>query len=662
MSTFYFAWTDGPDTAGNIPPWESGVEDEEIVSFTLSQTEGDAAQLSIEVRNPKRGLLSGQVWAFFSVVTDDTAGVAELFYGRLVGIPSNIFGELVTMTLIAKPVDLKAKKYDLAFSDLMVLPRYDPVWIDPDRRPAQNTAGDLVGDIDVVLEGWSAQWHIDRTTLAVTISDLIDGEDGTIEFSADEVPYDSVTCEPGQAPLTSVKVIGHVNWSQSANGIIDFGTRTFDTWTGGSIASSWPQKGGGLSGGWSVYDAFAIDVLNVNGKQAVSKNFDFENKEKTHNVGDVMSVHQSWTEFPVGGDVIISNLHRQAGVIPASAVISYASDGTAFDPYAAIGTGDDGQKENIPLHMSYNSTLVAGWLVNTMLKLQYDAGDKRFETARFNMVPDLQPFVTLPDPEEVAEQIELNGTDVGLEIDGTPPLGDTSRNQYFTTDRGKLSFEYLLHIARSHILYRARAVSITFDAPIERAAEISLRKNAQIPDPRFPGGTAWGKVTAYSITGDGDSGELKCNVTMLCPIGREGDLVVTVPPSSSTGLFIDDGFIDDEFFSTLGGTIVLNPDTSGTGDLGYTIPDVVPTGLIYPLTKEQVVVAERVDTFITEPIQVGSDTDQQGNTTKTFNTYPGQAYYLELLPVEGTEFNTDIPFEVTPLRVRKGIDLEAGTA
>ena len=82
MSTFYFSWADGPDTAGNIPPWESGVEDEEIVSFTLSQNEGDAATLNIEVRNPKRGLLSGQVWAFFSVVTDDTAGVAELFYGR----------------------------------------------------------------------------------------------------------------------------------------------------------------------------------------------------------------------------------------------------------------------------------------------------------------------------------------------------------------------------------------------------------------------------------------------------------------------------------------------------------------------------------------------------------------------------------------------------
>ncbi len=647
MSQWTFAWADGPDTAGNIPPWISNVEDEEIVSFTLSQNEGDAAQLSIEVRNPKRGLLSGQVWAFFSVDSE------QLFYGRLVGIPSNIFGELVTMTLIAKPLDLKAKKYDLAFADLMVLPRYDPVWIDPDRRPALNTASELVGDIDVVLEGWSAQWHIDRTTLAVTISDLIEGEDGTLEFAADEVPYDSVTCEPGQAPLTSVKVIGHVNWSQSANGIIDFGERTFDTWTGGSIASSWPQKGSGLSGGWSVYDAFAIDVLNVNGKQAVSKNFDFENKEKTHNVGDVMSVHQSWTEFPVGGSTFISNLHRQAGVIPSAAVISYASDGTAFDPYAAIDTGDGGQKENIPLHMSYNSTLVAGWLVNTKLQLQYDAGDKRFETARFNMIPDLQPFVTAPDPEEVVEQIELNGTDVGLQIDGTPPLGDTSRNQYFTTDRGKQSFEYLLHIARSHILFRARAVSVTFDAPIERAAEISLRKNAQIADPRFPGEVAWGKITAYSITGDGDSGELKCSITMLCPIGREGDLVVSTP---STDFFVDPGFVDDEFFVETGGSIALP-----SGDLGYTIPDVVPTGLIYPLTKEQVTVAERVDTFITEPIQVGSDTDQQGNTIKTFATFPGQAYYLELLPVEGTEFDTQIPFEVTQLRVLKGIDLEVGT-
>ena len=48
-------------------------------------------------------------------------------------------------------------------------------------------------------------------------------------FTADEIPYDSVQIELGQAPLTSVHVSESVDWSQAATGTIDFGQRWFQT-------------------------------------------------------------------------------------------------------------------------------------------------------------------------------------------------------------------------------------------------------------------------------------------------------------------------------------------------------------------------------------------------------------------------------------------------
>ena len=65
---FYFAWVDY--ASGAVPTFgpEHEVEDEEIVSFTVEQKEGDFATLNIDVRNPKIGLLAPgrPIWACLS--------------------------------------------------------------------------------------------------------------------------------------------------------------------------------------------------------------------------------------------------------------------------------------------------------------------------------------------------------------------------------------------------------------------------------------------------------------------------------------------------------------------------------------------------------------------------------------------------------------------
>lgn len=682
MPVFMFAWTD--IATGITPTFDSSYEreDEEIVSFKVEQQEGDCATLSIDIRNPKIGLLAPgrPLWAWLSY-DSGSGGIVPLFFGRLVGVPTNILAEVVTLQFTAKPLDFNTQKFDLA-QTLMVLPWYDPIFIDPKLRPRIDSSGQQAGDPDVVLEAYSALWHVDRLTLQMTTSDILLGEDGLEVFSDAEVPYDSVSIELGQAPLTSVHVSESVDWSQAATGQIDFGYRYFQCPTGGSIVSSWPKTGAQLAGGWSVVEGYANDTLNIGGQQTFNKHYSFENRAKSHEVGDVMSVNLSYTEFPVGGQLFVSNVFKTSGSVPAAGIVSYsggidtvstdefgntnysATSGTAFDPYGSIDSqtnwGDDSAKVAIPMHVSYNQVLIPNWLVNTKLVLGYNAGGKRNETADFTLIADLQSIVTLPDPTDVVETLELNGTDVGLPIDGSIPIVDGTRNAYFPTDRGQLSLEYGILRARAHMLMRARAVNLSWNVPFERAIQLTCRKNAQLTDNRIPGGVAQGKIIAYSFGVDGDAGMMIGNVTIGCAIGHAG----TVTESAGDPDYVTAGYVQTGY-QTYSGAVWA----TAAGDVGYSIPVMGPGPLITTLTKEQVTVSEDVlfpdsstghDGY-TDWVQVGTDTDKKGNTVKTFAKFPIMAYRLELLPVDSMAFDNLYDVSVTMLNVPKGIDLEAAT-
>ena len=200
----------------------------------------------------------------------------------------------------------------------------------------------------------------------------------------------------------------------------------------------------------------------------------------------------------------------------------------------------------------------------------------------------MQPIVTLPDPADVEESIEINGTDVGIGLDpnnpstSEVPIVDTGRNGYFPTDRGLWSLEYLISVARAHILAKARAVSISWDCSFARALDLSCRKNASIQDDRLPGGGATGKITAYSLICDGDAGRLIGNVTIQCAIGHDG----TVSASAGTPAYVDAGYVDTDYQVYTGQT------AAPFADVSYSIPVLQPGGLVYPLTKDQVFVSE----------------------------------------------------------------------
>ncbi|TIU82469.1 MAG: hypothetical protein E5W03_15585, partial [Mesorhizobium sp.] len=112
---YYFAFVDSADTV--FGP-EHEVEDLLVVAYKLAQQEGEFATLDLAVKNPRIGLLASgrKQWLLMSWRDDDnpTAGTQLLFRGRLVGIPTDLLGNQVTLQFDAKPPGYDAAKLALA--------------------------------------------------------------------------------------------------------------------------------------------------------------------------------------------------------------------------------------------------------------------------------------------------------------------------------------------------------------------------------------------------------------------------------------------------------------------------------------------------------------------------------------------------------------------
>ena len=218
---FWWAWANSSETT-YLP--SHARYDERVFSFTITHREGECAQLSLTIKNPKIGLLAAgrYVWGWLSYSAG--AGPQPLFFGRLLGIPdmkgsATGFAELLTLTFVAKPIDFHAQRRALAES-LAVLPFYDKLFIDATLRIEPSTH---TGDVDTALEARSARWHCSRgengLPLHVSYSDICIGEDGTEVFESSTaapagVDPTSVNLRISGAPMTSVTVKASVAWTQ----------------------------------------------------------------------------------------------------------------------------------------------------------------------------------------------------------------------------------------------------------------------------------------------------------------------------------------------------------------------------------------------------------------------------------------------------------------
>jgi hypothetical protein len=626
---FYFAWVNSSETTYNHATHAR--YDENVFSFTITHREGECAQLSLTIKNPKVGLLSTgrKVWSWLSFSDSGTAGAQPLFFGRLLGIPDMAgsktgFAELVTLTFVAKPIDFALQRRALAEA-LAVLPFYDRLFIDPKLRLS---SADHTGDVDTALEARSARWHCSRgengLPLHVSYSDICIGEDGTEIFESSTgapagVEPTSVNLRVSGAPMTSVTVKASVGWTQKfpTGPAIHIASFDFDSYTGESVVSNWPKVGASLGGGWAAASGtFAIDLADVADHPITQYNYTWHNTAKQHNAGDPMSTTIN-TSTPVETGRYIKQLlyeTSQPGIIWAGAFGAPTNAPPAFPQWATLpgATDPSGDSINIPMHYDSQWAFVPASQIQASLAVTYEQGAARTEHINFTMDSDIQPVLTDPadyntsssanPPDETI--LEISGADITVPIDGVAPLTDPSVAHYFATPRGVQSIEYLLLRARALLLNGARLIELTWSIPFGRAVGLTCRKNAMLFWASLPHGQAGGKISQYTISADGSTGKIGGTVTVMATVGH-GISETTEHAGAAGTSYAVSGYVVSGYDETPGSMTViigsgLSETSGGLSDIAYSPPVVSAANSPLPLTAADILVSARVGGDVNE--------------------------------------------------------------
>jgi len=633
----YFAWIDASEmTFGS----EHMRWDEAVFSFELKQEEGDPASLTAVVRRPRNeaggaiGLLGPgrKIWVWFAL---DCGPDLIKFRGRLVGIPTSIFEDLVTLEFVARPFDVVAQKEALA-DTLRVLPYYDPVVLDKERRK----------DPDVVLEGYTKVWHYDRETHVITVSDEITGEDGLVEFDggseAGKVFWDGLGLTLASGPLTRVDVNAEFTWTQQARGTVDLTNYLISHWPGserGEIpslnAADWPKHGTSLGDGWEVAESTATDLAYLGtGTNASSGSLTVVEQD-----GSTSKVEWSISNTTVGVAYII------------------VGGGVTTDTYSATydldGTGSYSTSRNYSA--SYSALVIQS--IKATLVAGYTAERQCTERVSLTLFADVQPILTDPEDGEALRIDDIRSVNLSDPEEGIP-IGDPRRRSYIATERGNRSVEHLIALARTNLMKRARAVEITFAPKLSRMPEVTLRKSAFLAEPRV--GEALGKIIGYSIALDGSDGRIKCEIRMGCTIGYGGLAVA----DDGLPTYCDIDYVGFDYQQFVGRTVLV--DAFLDSSVGYQPPDASPNDdgidFLSALTAEDVIEVGLVVEHGSESNTDGDDVPEiivEGDDLAAIVKSRFETRAKFKLKSMTREFSTDYELQVTDLQIPTGYDLEA---
>lgn len=671
---WFLAWVDPTDTTFSA---SHQVVAEDIYSIQIDGSEGQTAILTLVLKNPRIGLLNAgrKLWIWLS--WSDGTNTFPQFFGRLVGIPSNVFGNLVSLIFIAKPLDFDQQRFDAA-QVMKELPWFDPVFVD----------SRLWDDPDAIVETRTIRWACTRgedgAPLVVTSSDILEGEEGIEVFDEPEVPKDSVSLTISNAPLASVSVKASVAWDQT--GLADLSLPIPLPQLAGfneSIYSDFPKPGAGLGGGWAAGpNSSAIDLFGANNLHTANVHLEFQNKEKHHELGDVMSSSHSLT-FPVGpvGFSQILTQHAQAGLVwPGGGYGTITTNWhTVFD-----GEGENDDPDiNIPYHYDQTDIHIAFWVVQPTLSITAEGGViKRTESVAFTMVADVQAVLTLPDPAPTnpANPVETPGADVGKPVVGeagtvaeaAPPIGDTSLAHYFPTPRGIQSLENRLLWARAQLRQGARVAQASWTIPFERALNLNCRKSARLLWQNMPAGQIEGKITAYQIFHNVETGHRGGTVTIGATPGHAG----TVSPIvTTTNDYIAPDYISVGHFVSSSNTVV----SDATAEFTYSVPVAETYAGAFPLRYEDVVLGVNVTGSVQAQLDIlsaaypghffssslspavqASMINANQSVQIDFGT-AATSLEIDLVPITGNGFESQYDIVVGLLQLPKTVDFEAAS-
>lgn len=388
---FYFALTTPDDKT--FDPTRHNQWDLQIFEFQRTLEEGQIPKLELVIQNPLRGLLDPafNVWGWFSyhdVVHDVWY---PLFWGRLVGQPKELIGMKLTVEMIGMPLDYYFQKARVA-SSLKVDPFYDPVCLKVNERT----------NPDAIIEAYSKVYHVDHLTGVVSVSDILTGEDGNVNFTANQAFYDFLTQTVEQPPLTAVLMQMDTSWKQTWRGFVQMPDFACLTFSGDGMISEWPKPLTSLGGGYSVFDSACWDYFSVNRVQVVSFSAQYQNTDTEHTNGDVISA--SWsTSFPVfyGPDVHMNIFEQSITGI--------------CDPYAVDENGDPAPI-NKPASANVQTSYVPLWSIYGTLTLRVKADRQRTERVVMTLNGNFQPVLVDPTTQQNAETKTITLEDVGQPI------------------------------------------------------------------------------------------------------------------------------------------------------------------------------------------------------------------------------------------------------
>ena len=611
---YYFAWVAEGEA---FDPDVHNRFDERVLSIDIEHSEGDIPSLHIALKNPRVGLLSAgrNVWCWLSYFNGTT--IVPMFNGRLIGVPSDLFKNAVQLEFTARPPSLPDLKKELADS-LKELPWWDELWVDE----AQTSP-------DTVLESRSALFHIDRVTLDLTVSDILQGEDDMI--TVEDHLYDSLSVNLGDTPKRRIDLKATISYKQRGEGDVDLTTvvwKKFGTlgspfnwpmvgsYTSDGLADDWPQPLDDLGGGWSMS---ASSLGAIYATDAGEFSWDYQ-KVWTDKTADDKTEMQLQAGNSVGGTFNLSFIE--------TTVHGDWVDWTAVFQVKAI---------------------------NQHFVVHFNAERDRTETLTLSLEADVQPLLVDPEGTDI-EIMEVNSSFVDQPVDpgGLLPIGDTRSNCYFPTSRGMSSVEHLLLLARAKLRFSSRAVNITFIVP-GWIDDISCRRSVTLVDQRLPGGQASGKIISYKLSA---KGKRTTEITIGCAIGRG-----TALPAAAGGVDVyatnySRGYTRREGaeVAVLEGELVYDPlDTSVVDDDGVDLFNMVEGTVLQSLTISNG--PNDQQSIIDEACKAGG----KGVAPDPIGALKDHPTVVELLlvPVDGGAFFTEYELSVQPLVIPKLIDLEA---
>jgi hypothetical protein len=569
---FFFAWVNETDNVFG-PAFER--VDEDIFALEIKQEEGQVATLDITVRNPRVGLLSPgrKVWAWLARQPVDGGAVVPLFFGVLVGVPTDLFKELITLQFIARPPDYIARKQAAAVA-LKIRPYWDPVFLEEKRRD----------DPDTILEGWSALYHVDRATHAVTASDILVGEDGTVTFAAEDAFYDSVSLTLGQPPLADVQVQATVNWTQRTFGTVPGPNVNIQSYTGESFLNGWPKPGQELGAGWRVETSFVHDVYKVALTPMASFSSSWTNNSPEAADGDTAEMSSS-SSFPalLSPEPLsyITTQHTQSGLV----------DPDAEPPI------------NRPAKVEITGTIVPLWVLNCTWTLRYEARREFSELLVFNLTANTQAVITSPTVEQDTELLTVSGANVGEPLVVFDAWSDfaglaVGLGQIIfpnnPTRPGGLSYQVCVQdgTAGTHEPVFSDVVGeVTLDGTVEWA---SMGPNPLTTQPNWPQAAhvPLGEIICYEPVvfnpAFGDLVSTRQSTYYLCTRAGETNRAISeieyVPPATNDDEAIPAPqhffYIQGPFFTTQAGVIV---NENGNGTVQWTCLGQAPALLEIPI-------------------------------------------------------------------------------